>query len=152
MNPPPPRGGGRRRPDDLDELIRRAQKRRLRVQKKRRRHAAIVAIVLVLVVGGIVAVGFGGAAAFESSCSLSELRPVSTGPQGGPANTFVYAANGSLLGSIPAEKNRQPVALTQMSPWMAKATVAIEDRRFYKHGGVDYKGIVRAAIRDLRAG
>jgi penicillin-binding protein 1A len=152
MNPPPPRGGGRRRPDELDELIRRAQKRRLRVQKKRRRHAAIVAIVLVLVVGGIVAVGFGGAAAFESSCSLSELRPVSTGPQGGPANTFVYAANGSLLGSIPAEKNRQPVALTQMSPWMAKATVAIEDRRFYKHGGVDYKGIVRAAIRDLRAG
>jgi penicillin-binding protein 1A len=152
MSPPPPRGGGRRRPDDLDELIRRAQKRRLRVQKKRRRHAAIVAIVLVVVVGGIVAVGFGGAAAFESSCSLSELRPVSTGPQGGPANTFVYAANGSLLGSIPAEKNRQPVALSQMSPWMAKATVAIEDRRFYKHGGVDYKGIVRAAIRDLRAG
>jgi len=152
MNPPPPRGGGRRRPDELDELIRRAQKRRLRVQKKRRRHAAIVAIVLVLVVGGIVAVGFGGAAAFESSCSLSELRPVSTGPQGGPANTFVYAANVSLLGSIPAEKNRQPVALSQMSPWMGKATVAIEDRRFYKHGGVDYKGIVRAAIRDLRAG
>jgi penicillin-binding protein 1A len=149
---PPPRGGGGRRHDELDELIRRAQKRRLRVQKKRRRHAAIVAIVLVVAVGGIAAAGFGGAAAFEASCSLSELRPVSTGPQGGPANTFVYAANGSLLGSIPADKNRQPVALSQMSPWMAKATVAIEDRRFYKHGGVDYKGIVRAAVRDLRAG
>jgi penicillin-binding protein 1A len=152
MSPPPRGGGGRRRHDELDELIRRAQKRRLRVQKKRRRHAAIVAIVLVVAVGGIAAAGFGGAAAFEASCSLSELRPVSTGPQGGPANTFVYAANGSLLGSIPADKNRQPVALSQMSPWMAKATVAIEDRRFYKHGGVDYKGIVRAAVRDLRAG
>jgi penicillin-binding protein 1A len=35
---------------------------------------------------------------------------------------------------------------------MAKATVAIEDRRFYKHGGVDYQGILRAAIKDLRAG
>jgi penicillin-binding protein 1A len=152
MNPPSPRGGRSRRQDELDELIRRAQKRRLRVQKKRRRHAAIVASLLVLIVGGIVAAGFGGAAAFEASCSLAELRPVSTGPQGGPANTFVYAANGSLLGSIPAEKNRQPVALWQMSPWMAKATVAIEDRRFYRHGGVDYKGIVRAAIKDLRAG
>ncbi len=152
MNPPPPRGGRRRGQDELDALIRRAQKRRLRVQKKRRRHAAIVASLLVLIVGGIVVAGFGGAAAFEASCSLSELRPVSTGPQGGPANTFVYAANGSLLGSIPAEKNRQPVALSQMSPWMAKATVAIEDRRFYKHGGVDYKGIVRAAVKDLRAG
>jgi penicillin-binding protein 1A len=152
MNPPPPRGGRRRGQDELDALIRRAQKRRLRVQKKRRRHAAIVASLLVLIVGGIVVAGFGGAAAFEASCSLSELRPISTGPQGGPANTFVYAANGSLLGSIPAEKNRQPVALSQMSPWMAKATVAIEDRRFYKHGGVDYKGIVRAAVKDLRAG
>jgi penicillin-binding protein 1A len=152
MNPPPPRGRRRRGQDELDELIRRAQKRRLRVQKKRRRHAAIVASLLVLIAGGIVVAGFGGAAAFEASCSLSELRPVSTGPQGGPANTFVYAANGSLLGSIPAEKNRQPVALSQMSPWMAKATVAIEDRRFYKHGGVDYKGIVRAAVKDLRAG
>jgi penicillin-binding protein 1A len=152
MNPPPPRGGRRRRQDEIDELIRRAQKRRLRVQKKRRRHAAIVASLLVLIVGGIVAAGFGGAAAFEASCSLSELRPVSTGPQGGPANTFVYAANGTLLGSIPADKNRQPVALSQMGPWMGKATVAIEDRRFYKHGGVDYKGIVRAAVKDLRAG
>ena len=153
MTSPPPRGGGRRRPpDELDDLIRRAQKRRLRVQKKRRRHAAIVATLLVLVVGGVVAVGFGGAAAFEASCSLSELRPVSTGPQGGPANTFVYASNGSLLGAIPADKNRQPVALRQVSRWMPKATVAIEDRRFYKHGGVDYKGIVRAAVKDLRAG
>src|SRR3954451_15382079 len=152
MTPPPRRGGRRRRSDDLDEVIRRAQKRRLRVQRRRRRHTALIAVALVAIVAGVVAAGVGGAAAFEASCSLSELRPVSTGPQGGPANSFVYAANGSLLGSIPAEKNRQPVALAQMSPWMPKATVAIEDRRFYKHGGVDYKGIVRAAVRDLRAG
>lgn len=144
--------GGRRRSDDLEQIIHRAQKRRLRTQRKRRRRAALVAAVLVLIVGGIAVAGLGGAAAFEASCSLSELRPVSTGPQGGPANTFVYAANGSLLGAIPAEKNRQPVALSEMGPWMAKATVAIEDRRFFKHGGVDYRGIVRAAIKDLRAG
>ena len=152
MNPPPPRGSRRRRPDDLDEVIRRAQKRRLRVQKKRRRHAALIAAALVSIVVAVAAAGFGGAAAFEKSCTLSELRPVSSGPQGGPANSFVYAANGSLLGAIPAEKNRQPVALAQISPWMGKATVAIEDKRFYKHGGVDYRGIVRAAVKDLRAG
>src|SRR2546430_10201771 len=132
--------------------MRRAQKRRLRAQRKRRRHAALVASALGAIVGGVATLGLGGAAAFEASCSLSELRPVSTGPQGGPANSFVYAANGSLLGSIPADKNRQPVALSQVSPWMPKATVAIEDRRFYKHGGVAYKGIVRAAVKDLRAG
>ena len=152
MNPPPRGRSGRRRLDELDEIIHRAQKRRLRVQKRRRRHAALVAGTLTLIVAAIAAVGFGGAAAFEASCSLSELRPVSTGPQGGPANSFVYAANGSLLGAIPAEKNRQPVPLSRVSPWMAKATVAIEDKRFYRHGGVDYKGIIRAAIKDLRAG
>jgi penicillin-binding protein 1A len=148
MSPP----GGRRRPDELDELVRRAQKRRLNAQKKRRRRTAIVAGTIVLIVVGIVAAGFGGAAAFEASCTLSELRPVSTGPQGGPANSFVYADNGAFLGTIPAEKNRQPIALAEMGRWMPKATVAIEDRRFYKHGGVDYKGILRAAVKDLSAG
>ena len=42
--------------------------------------------------------------------------------------------------------------LKQISPWMAKATIAVEDRRFYQHGGVDYEGILRAAWRDLNKG
>ncbi len=67
-------------------------------------------------------------------------------------NSFVYAADGTLLGSIPAERNRQPVALSRVSPWMAKAVIATEDRRFYQHGGVDYEGIIRAAWRDLNKG
>ena len=49
--------------------------------------------------------GFGAGAAISASCSLSSLKPVNIG-----ANTFVYAADGSLLGSIPAERNREPVA------------------------------------------
>src|SRR5207237_8920465 len=92
-------------------------------------------------------VGRTTAAAFQSSCNLSSLRPVAIGQ-----NSFVYAADGSLLGAIPAEQNRQPVRLRHISPWMKKATVAIEDRRFYEHGGVDYEGIARAAWRDLTAG
>src|SRR5207245_6388842 len=58
----------------------------------------------------------------------------------------------SWLGAIPAERNRQPVARRKISPWMTKATIAIEDRRFYSHGGVDYEGIARALWRDLTAG
>ncbi|HEX6491217.1 MAG TPA: PBP1A family penicillin-binding protein [Gaiellaceae bacterium] len=144
----PPSGGARgRRYDELENVIRRAQKRRARVQAKRRRHAALVAGSLLAVGLAILAAGLGGAAAFQASCSLSSLRPVSIG-----ANSFIYASDGSLLGAIPAEKNRQPVDLRHISPWMAKATVAIEDRRFYQHGGIDYQGILRAAIKDLRAG
>jgi penicillin-binding protein 1A len=82
-----------------------------------------------------------------SSCKLSDLTPVNVG-----ANSFVYAADGSLLGSIPAEKNRQPVDLNDMSKWVPRATVAIEDRRFWSHGALDYAGIVRALLANVRAG
>src|SRR5258708_8163160 len=39
-----------------------------------------------------------------------------------------------------------------MSKWLPRATVAIEDRRFWQHGGVDYVGIARAAWNDISAG
>jgi penicillin-binding protein 1A len=94
-----------------------------------------------------VVTGFGAVAAFRDSCSLASLRPLSIGQ-----NSFVYAADGSLLGSIQAERNRQPVSFRGVSGWLAKATVAIEDRRFWKHSGVDYEGIARALWRNLQAG
>jgi penicillin-binding protein 1A len=39
-----------------------------------------------------------------------------------------------------------------MSPWLPKATVAIEDSRFWQHGALDYQGIARALYKDLNAG
>ena len=84
--------------------------------------------------------------AFGPACDLGDLKPVTIGQ-----NTFVYAADGSLLGSIPAERNRQPVRLSRMSRWLPKATVAIEDRRFYEHGGLDPTGIARAVWANIRA-
>ena len=99
-----------------------------------------------LLVGAAVA-GGGGVYAFGSSCDLSALHEVRIGQ-----NTFVYAADGSLLGAIPAERNRQVVPLARVSPWMPKATIAIEDRRFYAHGGVDPQGIARAVVADIQAG
>ena len=100
-----------------------------------------------LVVAAIGAAGITGAAAIAPSCDLDRLRPVEIGQ-----NSFVYAADGSLLGSIPAEKNRQPVKLNRISKWMRLATIAIEDRRFYEHSGIDLEGIARALSKDIRAG
>jgi penicillin-binding protein 1A len=104
--------------------------------------AASCALVLAAGVGGTAAV-----LAYGSSCDLDSLQEVRIGQ-----NTFLYAADGSLLGSIPAERNRQPVTAEGMSLWIRKATIAVEDRRFFDHGGVDVEGIARAAVADLRAG
>jgi penicillin-binding protein 1A len=102
-------------------------------------------LALVLIAAGMAA---GGAVlAFGSRCDLDALRPTRIGQ-----NTFVYAADGSLLGVIPAERNREVVTFGRISPWLREATVAIEDRRFYEHGGLDAEGIARALWRDVKAG
>jgi penicillin-binding protein 1A len=139
-------GNGRRAVDNGNRRRRRNRRRRDRAQSRRFVLVSILAIVLAgLAV--LVAAAFTGAQAFVNSCSLASLKPVSIGE-----NSFVYAADGSVLGAIPAEQNRQPVALDQMSPLLLEATVAIEDRRFYSHRGVDYEGILRAAVKNLQEG
>jgi penicillin-binding protein 1A len=130
-----------------------SQRRRRRQRRQRERSAGrrfFLVAALVIVLGGLAALAaaaFTAASAFKSSCDLSSLKPVAIGQ-----NSFVYAADGSLLGAIPAERNRQPVTLAQTSPWVSKATIAIEDRRFYEHGGLDYEAIIRAAVKNLEEG
>jgi penicillin-binding protein 1A len=102
----------------------------------------VLGIAVVLVAGA-----GAGALAFGASCDLGALRPARIGQ-----NSFVYAADGSLLGAIPAERNREVVPLQQISPWLRKATIAVEDRRFLDHDGVDAEGVIRALWADLRAG
>jgi membrane peptidoglycan carboxypeptidase len=116
-----------RRSEVLPPGVRRRRRRRERTRARRRRVVVLLVFGLIGSVGVLLAAGgFGGAAALSSECNLSSLRPVAIGQ-----NSFVYAADGSLLGAIPAERNRQPVQLRSVSPWVAKATEAIEDRRFY---------------------
>jgi penicillin-binding protein 1A len=139
----------RRRADDLDFLLAhrgRKRKRTARIQRRRRAGAAVGTLAIVAAII-FVTVGLGAGTALSASCDLNTLRPVEIG-----ANSFVYAYDGSLLGSIPAERNREPVTNAQMSKWLPRATVAIEDRRYWQHGGVDYVGIARAAWKDVSAG
>lgn len=57
--------------------------------------------------------------------------------------TKIFASNGKLIATLYRE-NRTWVPLRKISPWMTKAALAIEDTSFYKHHGVDPKGIMRA--------
>jgi len=144
---PSSRGRGRQpAPDPF--LTERARRRRR--SRAKARHKRFGRLVFAVFVGGIlflVASSFTGAAVWMSRCDLNDLKPIGT-----EQNSFVYAADGSMLGSIPAEKNRQPVARNQISNWVPKATVAIEDKRFYGHGALDWVGIVRALYKDIQAG
>jgi penicillin-binding protein 1A len=125
---------------------RRNRRRRDRVGS-RRFGLALVLLIILVTIAVLVAGVFAGASAALSNCNLASLKPVSIGQ-----NSFVYAADGSLLGAIPAERNRQPVLLDDVSDSVEQATVAIEDRRFYDHGGLDWEGILRAAWINLESG
>ncbi len=142
---PPPRG---QRPQSDAFLLERLRKRRRqRMKNRRKRLGKLVSGVLIGTVLFLVVSSFTGAAVWMNSCNLDSLNPVEVGE-----NSFIFAADGSLLGSIPAERNRQPVGLDQISAWAPKATIAIEDRRFYHHGALDWFGIVRALYADVQAG
>jgi len=127
---------------------RRRRQRRRRDKVVARRFAIFVTLAVICgSIAAVVAAAFTSASGVLNNCDLASLKPVSIGQ-----NSFVYAADGSLLGAIPAERNRQPVTLEGMSKWVTEATVAVEDRRFYEHGGLDYEGIVRAAVKNLESG
>ncbi|MEU3723640.1 transglycosylase domain-containing protein [Streptomyces sp. NPDC031705] len=65
--------------------------------------------------------------------------------------TTILDAEGGLIATV-YSRDRQVVPLTAMSPYMQKAIVAIEDSRFYEHGAVDLKGILRAVNRNAQEG
>jgi penicillin-binding protein 1A len=64
-------------------------------------------------------------------------------------NSVVLAANNSPVAKLTGNDNRILLTSAQISPNIKNAVIAIEDRRFYQHGGVDYRGIARAFLQDL---
>ena len=79
--------------------------------------------------------------------SLATCKPIDRG-----GNSTLFAADGSRLGLIAADEARIPVSIRRIPRQVQLATVAIEDQRFFEHGGVDPEGILRAAVKDLEAG
>jgi penicillin-binding protein 1A len=78
------------------------------------------------------------------SFDLAELNAI-------PAISEVFDANGLRYSRLEGEV-RYVVPFEKISPNFINALIAREDSRFYQHHGVDYQGIVRAALKNLRAG
>ena len=68
-----------------------------------------------------------------------------------PPNIAILASNGTLLANR-GDTGGAAVALQDLPPYLPKAFIAIEDRRFYSHWGVDPFGIARAALRNVTGG
>ncbi len=125
----------------------------------RARHRLVVASLIVLSFGtGALALGIGVLWAAYTSY-VQEYVPIERKiAQQSVGLTEVYDRNGAeggqLLGML-TNLNApllQPVALTDISPYLVAATVSTEDNTFYSNPGVDIKGIVRAAWDNFRGG
>jgi penicillin-binding protein 1A len=101
-------------------------------------------VLLVLAaLAGLSAVGYVISIA-ASAPPLDSLKPRELGSQ-----SEVRAADGTRLGFIQSNELRRPVEGDRIPKSLKDATVAIEDERYYHHKGVDYAGIVRAALKNL---
>ncbi|PZU42761.1 MAG: penicillin-binding protein, partial [Acidovorax sp.] len=79
---------------------------------------------------------------------ISTTSRASAGPWLRSAPMRVYSAEGALLGEF-GEERRNLTPIQDIPPVMTNAVLAIEDARFFQHGGVDYKGVLRAALANL---
>jgi 1A family penicillin-binding protein len=61
-------------------------------------------------------------------------------------STVFYDRDGKILYEMYKDKNRIPVSLKEVSDYLKKATIAIEDKNFYKHQGISQTGILRALV------
>jgi penicillin-binding protein 1A len=126
---------------------------RQRKTRRRKRHGAGSKVLLGLgviatlcVIAVLSAVGYVLAIA-AGAPDLEELKPDDKGEL-----SVVFAADGTRLGFIQSDVLRRVVPWEDIPVHMRRATVAIEDERFYKHEGVDLNAIVRAGIKNLESG
>ncbi len=122
-------------------------------QKTRKRHTVWrwlgVSLTIVLVLGSFAAfllwqqikARYDGIAA---SYDLSKLREMESA-------SVIYDRSGREMGKI-FVRNRDTIPLSDMPYHLVQAVVAAEDNRFFQHKGVDYMGMVRAAIKNWQAG
>ena len=121
-----------------------------RIKRRRRGHGPRVLIVAVTLLG-MLSLGGGAEAVDRYQTYTRDLpNPSSLNPKELAQATNIYDRNGVLLyvkhtdGVI-----RTVIPLSAISPHLIDATIALEDRQFYTHQGIDFPRIVAAAIADL---
>jgi penicillin-binding protein 1A len=105
----------------------------------------------------VIAIGFFSVRAVNSVFAaynswLEDLPEINSDAFNYASESFMYASDGeTLLAKFQLEK-RKPVELSAVSDNAIKATIDTEDVRFYEHEGVDYQGIARALVNNIKGG
>ena len=124
----------------------------------RRRARNVLALIAAVTAAGLVAAGLALPAVLLAGATTTtvaeSVRAVPEGldPALPPQPSRIYAADGTTQLATFYDQYRVVVPLAKISPAMRQAIVAAEDRRFYQHGAVDAKGVLRAAAANLSGG
>ena len=93
----------------------------------------IILILLLCVIGaGVIAGIFFGLFGDDFEITKEELKI-------GASNSVIVDSNGAIIANLSGDEKRKIITLEDMADYLPKAYVAIEDERFYKHSGVDFK-------------
>jgi membrane peptidoglycan carboxypeptidase len=115
--------------------------------------ALITAVALVASVALLPLVVPAGGLARDTVNKLGDVPPLQKTLPDPAQRSVIYAADGKTpLATLWLDENRKVVKLKDIPKRVRNAVVAIEDDRFFQHSGVDFRGIARAAVTDLRAG
>lgn len=128
----------------------RVRRRNIRKLKHKRKTHIILSVTALFVLttlmisfGGIMAVG-----AVLSNLPKLDEKALNQSWQ----TTKIFASDGTLLTNLYYEQDRIVVPLSEISPDLQHAVIAIEDERFYKHKGYDPEAILRALFTNLASG
>jgi penicillin-binding protein 1A len=147
--PQPRPAGGAGKPPPPPRLPRRISARRPRKpQPGRVKKLRLAVVALGVGLLGIVSFFFGMMMAITQDLPKLEAKKEFATAQ----NSVVLDDQGTKIGTLLNNNRRILVDSGDISPYMKQAAVAIEDRRFYEHSGVDIQGLFRAGVANLIPG
>lgn len=126
---------------EMNRRRKRATKKNLRIRRRKKILGAFIAVFIIVFASGL---GFVFA-------SLKDVKPVNEQilDKLTHQTTTIKYANGETMSTAPTLYKKTPVPLSDMSPYLRKAIVSIEDERFYNHDGVDYVGLIRSLVKTV---
>ena len=115
-------------------------------KKSRRRASRILLVIVILIVFAVGGAGLGAVYGILQSTEMLNVSDVM--PQA--YTSIIYDDKGNEVDKLHRGENREYIALDEIPLHMQHAVVAIEDERFYKHGGIDIRGIFRAMVENVK--